>query len=520
MTHEPMIAERSPCRLAERALLWMTPVPVVAAALAENPILAVAVMAVAFTALGSLARRTRNRYRAHVIGVALVGQSALFTAALAGHPWQIDTHMTFFAVLAIVSTMRSVAALLLAAGVVAVHHLALTLMMPALVYPSVDLVANLGRTALHGGIVVIETAILTLSMLHAQRQRAEMVAHREKAEVLARTAETAQRSAERAGAETEAVVATISHGLAKLAAGDLRCTIVEPLPPAHDALRQDFNGAVAMLAESLGDAVDAASSFNREAAAIAEAAGNVAGRVEGQANDVTEVASALRDLTASLAETADGVAEVSDGAAKAAHSAADASAVVRDAMAAMALIEKSSGEISRIIQLIDDISFQTNLLALNAGVEAARAGEAGKGFAVVASEVRALAQSTGQAARDIKDLIGTSAEHVSSGADLVTRAGRALDGIGVEIDQASERVASINQAARTQSDALGEMNDTVQRIEESLQTNAALAEEMSAMGARMASGADHLDRSLAGFVLERGTRTEVSGGKSRVPGAA
>ncbi|MRH20170.1 methyl-accepting chemotaxis protein [Rhodovulum strictum] len=459
-------------------------------------------MAVLFAGAGIIARRTGSARRREVIAVGLIGLSALFTAALAGHGWQIDSHMMFFAVLAIISTMRSVPALILACAVTAVHHLSLSFVMPALVYPSADLVANLGRTALHGGIVVIEGAILTISMLQAQRQRAALIEERHESQALAQEAQTARRDAERAGADTETVVETLSEALARMAAGDLRCTIATPLPAAHEALREDFNTAVAMLSESLGGAAAAAADVHHGASAIAAAAGNVSARVESQAHDVTEVARALKILATSLAETADGVQEVSDGAATASRSAADAAAIVRDAIGAMALIEKSSAEISSIIQLIDDISFQTNLLALNAGVEAARAGEAGKGFAVVASEVRALAQSTGNAARDIKTLIQTSADHVASGAGLVARAGGALDGIGAEIDQASLRVTAITRSARAQSDALSEMNGAVSRIDESLQTNAALAEEMSAMGARMARGAGELDDALAGFVLQ------------------
>ncbi|TCP40842.1 methyl-accepting chemotaxis protein [Rhodovulum marinum] len=501
MTSEALGAERGVCKLSERVLIWMAPVPVLAAWHAGNAVTPMLVMAVALASAGIAARQMRSAFRREVIATGLIGQSALFTAAMAGHPWQIDTHMMFFALLAVVSTMRSVPALILACGVTAVHHLSLSFLMPALVYPSADLAANLARTTLHGTIVVIEGAILTLSMLHAQRQRQELVTHRHEAETLAREAEIAKQAAERAGADTETVVQTLSTALERLAAGDLRCAIDAPLPLAHDALRRDFNTAVAMLAESLSDAVAAASEFHREADAIAEAAGNVSRRVEGQANDVTEVAQVLRDLTATLAHTADGVSEVSESASTASRSAAEAAAVVRDAIAAMALIEKSSGEISSIIQLIDDISFQTNLLALNAGVEAARAGEAGKGFAVVASEVRALAQSTGNAARDIKTLIQTSAGHVASGAELVMRAGSALEGIGAEVDHASARVTEIDRTARSQADALSEMNGTVQRIDTSLQANAALAEEMSAMGARMARGAGALDDALSGFGL-------------------
>lgn len=487
------------CDLATIALVGMVPVPIICALLAGNSILPVLTLALMFAALGVFARRMRNAYLKSILGTALIGQSALFTASLAGHPWQIDTHMMFFALLAVVSTMRSVPALIVACAVTAVHHLSLSFLMPALVYPSADLLTNLGRTAMHGTIVVMEGAILTVSILQAERQRRALVDREQDAQRLTQSAESATLAAEKGVADTATVVAELSAALERLACGDLDCLIETSFPEEHDRLRVDFNGAVLKLAETLGSSVRAADDFSREAAAIAAAAGDVSTRVEGQANDVNEVAQALRDLTRSLASTADTVDEVSASARDAASGAQDALGVVRNAIEAMGLIERSSSEIASIIELIEDVVFQTNLLALNAGVEAARAGEAGKGFAVVASEVRTLAQSTANAANEIKSLISKSGGHVTKGAKLVSDAGSALERIGARARDDSERNASLNAAARSQADALSEIAITVTRIDESVQANAALAEEMSAMGTRVHDAADGLNRSLSGF---------------------
>ncbi|ARE41683.1 Methyl-accepting chemotaxis protein [Rhodovulum sp. P5] len=499
MTPDDLLSEHGHSKLAAWALVAMAPLPVAAGWLAGNAILPLLVLSGLLAGIGIVARTTENAYRHHIIGTALIGQSALFTASLAGHPWQIDTHMMFFAILAVVSTMRCVTALILACAATAVHHLSLSFLMPALVYPSADLMANLERTALHGSIVVMEGAILTLSMLQAQRQREAILVQREQAHDLAAEARMAKEASEQAGADTAGVVEALSSSLERLARGDLNCSINVPFPEAHDRLRTDFNRAMSMLGQSLSGSVSAAGDFGREATAIAAAAGDVSLRVEGQAHDVTEVASALRDLTTSLKETAAGISEVSDSTSAANDDAQEATGVVNNAIDAMTLIESSSKEISSIIALIEDITFQTNLLALNAGVEAARAGEAGKGFAVVASEVRALAQSTGTAANDIKSLIGKSTDHVSQGSDLVAKVGKALEGIRGRLEQASGRATTISQCARTHAEALSEMNTAVNRIDEAVHANAALAEEMSAMGARVSDGADRLNMSLAAF---------------------
>jgi methyl-accepting chemotaxis protein len=146
----------------------------------------------------------------------------------------------------------------------------------------------------------------------------------------------------------------------------------------------------------------------------------------------------------------------------------------------MTMIEKSSGEISQIIGVIDDIAFQTNLLALNAGVEAARAGDAGRGFAVVASEVRGLAQRSSDAARQIKHLIGGSTEQVERGVVLVSKAGDALTSIADRVAHISSLISAIASGAQEQSTGLGEINIGVTHLDQVTQQNAAMVEEATA----------------------------------------
>jgi len=165
----------------------------------------------------------------------------------------------------------------------------------------------------------------------------------------------------------------------------------------------------------------------------------------------------------------------------------------------MAAIEQSSAQISQIIGVIDEIAFQTNLLALNAGVEAARAGDAGKGFAVVASEVRALAQRSADAAKEIKALISSSSREVGSGVELVGRTQKALEAIVGQVGEISRIVGDIAASAQEQATGLAQVNTAVNQMDQMTQQNAAMVEESTAASRGLAHEAEELARLMAGF---------------------
>ncbi len=162
-------------------------------------------------------------------------------------------------------------------------------------------------------------------------------------------------------------------------------------------------------------------------------------------------------------------------------------------------IERASNEISEIISVIDGIAFQTNLLALNAGVEAARAGDAGKGFAVVASEVRALAQRSADAAKDVKTKITASTEQVEAGVQLVSETGAALNRIIGRIGEISALVGEIAKAAESQATGLQQVNTAVGEMDGVTQQNAAMVEEATAAARSLSAEADELGRQVARF---------------------
>ena len=165
----------------------------------------------------------------------------------------------------------------------------------------------------------------------------------------------------------------------------------------------------------------------------------------------------------------------------------------------MSAIEASSRQIGQIIGVIDEIAFQTNLLALNAGVEAARAGEAGRGFAVVASEVRALAQRSAQAAKEIKALISASSHQVERGVSLVDDTGQALQGIVDRVAEIDGLVSDISVSAQEQATGLSQVNTAVNQMDHVTQQNAAMVEEATAAAVQLRQETGNLTRLVARF---------------------
>lgn len=307
-----------------------------------------------------------------------------------------------------------------------------------------------------------------------------------------------QESASRA-AEQTAVVDALAGGLNKLSEGDLTQRITKAFPGGYEQLRMDFNAAMERLQLALSSVAANAGGIRTGANEISQAADDLSRRTEQQAASLEETAAALDEITATVRKTAEGANQANSVVATTRTDAQASGEVVRSTVDAMAAIEQSAKQISQIIGVIDEISFQTNLLALNAGVEAARAGDAGRGFAVVASEVRALAQRSSEAAKEIKGLISTSSRHVATGVELVGEAGKALQLIVGRVTEISGLVGEIAASAQEQSTALVQVNTAINQMDQVTQQNAAMVEESTAASHSLTSEANDLMALIAKF---------------------
>ncbi len=394
-------------RIFEVYLAAHVPLLAGAALLAGNSPWGVLVLAL-LAAVGpmAVARTTTDRdvqARANAIG--LVAMPALALLALEGHAWQVDMHMYFFAVLAVVSVFQSVNALLYAAGAIALHHLLLNFVHPALVWPGGT---DTPRVLLHAVIVVIETTALVGYVAHARRQRVAAqafaaTAERDRADLVARTLE---RIEERLGT-----------GIGRLG------SLAEGLEGGSRALRARAESASQETTVASGAADEASSAAQTVAAATKQLAASI--------HDLTRFAEGTRAATE-----------------RCTASMADAERRMRDLAAA-------SEEIGRFVGMIDEITSRVNLLALNATIEAARAGEAGRGFAVVAGEVKSLAGQTGGATEEIRN-------HVATIQDMSRATVAALDAVGTGIAGLAEVTAGVSGAITEQDAATNDIRATTE----------------------------------------------------------
>ncbi|WP_343606153.1 methyl-accepting chemotaxis protein [Roseateles sp.] len=222
-------------------------------------------------------------------------------------------------------------------------------------------------------------------------------------------------------------------------------------------------------------------------------------RTEQTASNLQHAASSLAQLTGTVQQSADSARTANQLAGSAAEVAERGGTVVGEVVGTMAQIDASAKKINDIIGTIDGIAFQTNILALNAAVEAARAGEHGKGFAVVASEVRALAQRSAGAAREIKALIGDSVAKVEAGSQLVRDAGATMTEIVASVQRVSDIIGEISASTVEQSQGIGNVNGSVAQLDQMTQQNAALVEESAAAAESLSDQARKLTALVGHF---------------------
>jgi methyl-accepting chemotaxis protein len=302
--------------------------------------------------------------------------------------------------------------------------------------------------------------------------------------------------------QIDLAVSELAAALSLLAQGDLSTTIETAFSGRLEQLRNDFNGSIVRLRDTLSDIRESTLSIQKSSAGLSHSSTELSRRTETQAASLEETAAAVDEITVTVRSSAERAREANHAVSETKKSADSSGTVVSNAVAAMGRIEEASRKIEQIIEVIDDIAFQTNLLALNAGIEAARAGEAGKGFAVVAQEVRELAQRSAGAANEIKDLITQSSQEVSSGAGLVQQAGAVLAAISQQITGVSQHVDMIATASQDQSAALQDINNSVNRMDQMTQQNGAMVGETTEASRRLAEEADALLQLVQQFRID------------------
>ena len=346
------------------------------------------------------------------------------------------------------------------------------------------------------GQIAAALLLFKASLIERLRLQAETaVMHEQTAEKLREM----ERQHEAATQELVHVVAYVKQGLTKLYEGDLGFRLEKFFPVDFKSIRMDYNQALNELEGVMRHILASADNIRATAMSIAAGADNLQQRTEQQAAGVEEAAAALEQITATVKSNASNAIKVRAVATAAGQDAAASSAILTDTRTAMSKIERSSSEVARILGVIDEIAFQTNLLALNAGVEAARAGDAGRGFAVVATEVRALAQRSADAAKEINALISASAGDVSTGVGLVSKTAEALERIAGRIGEINALVAGLATSAEEEARGVAEVNQAVTQMDRITQQNAAMVEESAAASHTLASDASALAKMVQKF---------------------
>jgi methyl-accepting chemotaxis protein len=411
------------------AVLWLHVPIAMAVGMARGAWLTPTLLTTAFAVAATMSWRAAGNglSTSLVVAVALMGGVSVFTYELAGHAWQIDIHMYFFAALACLVAYCDIRPILAGTVAVALHHLALNFIIPAAIFPGG---ADFGRVVLHAGILILEAGVLV--WVAYQLERLFMTTAQKTAEAEAANAAEARVTAERGQAEQQA---RLERDAAMRRLANEFESKVGHIVEAVAVAAREMQGMSSSMSNSSGDAA-------RQTAAAAAASAQAS-------LNVGTVASAAGQLTSSIAEIAQQATRSAEVTGKAAGEARRTNTVVEGLAA-------GTHKIGEVVTLIQSIASQTNLLALNATIEAARAGEHGRGFAVVANEVKALANQTAQATEEISSQI----QSIQAATGEAVSAIQAIGGTIAEINEISNAIAT---AVEQQGSATREISGNVQQ---------------------------------------------------------
>ncbi|WP_051144839.1 methyl-accepting chemotaxis protein [Thiomicrorhabdus sp. Kp2] len=291
----------------------------------------------------------------------------------------------------------------------------------------------------------------------------------------------------------------ISHVVIALSDGDLTQTIGNQYQGDLLQLKDATNQSIDRLASIVSDAVQSGIIVNNEANSLSEDATVLSEKVQQQAAAIEETSATMEEMNAAVQNNTENALQASEVVEKVQVESEQASEVMSRTIEAMNSIQDSSNEIAEIVSLIDSIAFQTNLLALNAAVEAARAGEHGRGFAVVAGEVRALAQKSADAAKDIKNLIDSSVQRIDQGTKLASESGEVIREITQSIHEVASMIHQINSASQEQAEGVSQVHHAISDIDSATQANASLVDKTTLSANNMRQQASDLNKNMSFF---------------------
>src|ERR1043166_8444353 len=463
------------------ALLWLHVPLAVAIGMMRGldwlmPAVLMAAMAISATASWQLSGNGPSTRL--VFGVALMGEVSVLVFQMSGSPWQVDTHMYFFACLACLMSYCDYRPILAGAVAVALHHLALNFILPAAVYPGGS---DVGRVVLHAVILLVEAGVL-IALAHKLAQLFAITAHK---------------TAEAAAAQAAETLATRERTEAEQRAKQGRDVVRRELAAGFERKVGSIVEAVAVAASEMQGMSASMSESNKE---TSRQAGAVAAASMQASTNVGTVAAATEELSTSINNIARQVMRSAEIAGKAADEARRTNSVVEGLAA-------GTQKIGEVATLIQNLASQTNLLALNATIEAARAGEHGRGFAVVASEVKALANQTAKATEEISAQV----QDIQNATGEAVNAIQVIGGTIAEIDEISSQIAAAveQQGAATQeiagnvlqaANGTKEVNANIHSVTQASEQSGRAASSLQEAANGLSSQSEHLKAEVDSFL--------------------
>ena len=296
----------------------------------------------------------------------------------------------------------------------------------------------------------------------------------------------------------------------KIADGDLDVNInintkdeVGILAKAFDKMVENLNEAMSNINSSAEQVATGSGQVSMSGQALSQ------GSTE-QASSIEEITSSMTQVAAQTKENAMNANQANELAIVAKDNAVSGNQQMQEMLKAMAEINDSSANISKIIKVIDEIAFQTNILALNAAVEAARAGQHGKGFAVVAEEVRNLAARSANAAKETTAMIEGSIKKVDMGTKIANETAQALNKIVNDVTKVTQLVGGIAGASNEQASGISQVNQAIEQVAQVVQTNSATAEESAAASEELSGQAELLKQIVSKFKLKKTRNSSVA----------